>query len=84
MRSSLCFKYRDTLDYCFLNATAVARDVEQNYHCICANPSLSEYIVRIKDRLDCVLTTNGGCLNSKDAETILELQLGLDQTQLWI
>ena len=75
MKSIPCFKYGDTLDNCFLNATAEARDV-QNYHCICANPSMSEYVVRTKDGSDCVLTTNGGCLNNKDAEAVLKLQAG--------
>ena len=69
VKSIPCFKHGDTLDNCFLNATAVARDDEQNYHCICANPSLSEYVVRIKDGSD-------WCLNNKDAEAVLKLQAG--------
>ena len=77
MKSTPCFKYGYTLDNCVLKATAVARDVEHNDHCICANSSLFEYVVRIKDGSDCMLTTNGGCMNKMMLTQYLILQAGV-------
>ena len=53
-KSTPCFKNGETLDRTFLNITAVGRDVEQNYTCICDDNNWSEYTVDIKDSSRCV------------------------------
>ena len=42
-------KLGETLDITSLNITAVGRDVERNYACICNDKNWSEYTVCIKD-----------------------------------
>ena len=58
-----CFKYGETLDSFFLNASAVSRDINQKFQCVRGNPGGSKYAVCIKDGSLCVLTTDAECLN---------------------
>ena len=76
METISCFKYGQTLDSFFHNASAVARDINQDFQCICGNSRWSKYAVCMKDGSLCVLTTDAECLKQKDAEAILKLQAG--------
>ena len=58
-----CFKYGQTLDSFFLNASAVARDINQDFQCVCENSRWSKYAVCIKDGSLCVLRADAECLN---------------------
>ena len=62
METIPCLEYGETLDSFFLNVSAVARDINQNFHCICGNPRCSKYAVCIEDGSLCVLTTGAECL----------------------
>ena len=71
-----CFTYGETLDFFFLNASAVAPDINQNFQCIRGNSRGSKYAVCIKDGFLCVPITDAEYLKQKDAEAILKLQAG--------
>ena len=68
METIACFKYGETLEYFFLNASAVARDINQNFQYICGNCRLSRLsmpYISSKDGSLCVLlaTTDAERLN---------------------
>ena len=66
------------MDSFFLNASAVARDINQDFQCICGNSTWSKYAVCTEDGSLCVLKTDAEYLKQKDAQAIFKLQAGFE------